>query len=178
MLLLWPQTRSGGLLAWFCLILIFSGSRLFLILSYRRINPEAATRQHWYLGYLLSSLAIGISWGLLSLVPTPTGSQFIHFLPPFAIAFVAMAAIPSYAPRMGSYITFLGSLTLTATVGFYQTRSQYDAYLASLFPLLAIVLYSTATRYNRNLEETLQLRHRQGLLLEQMHEARHNGSCQ
>lgn len=81
-----------------------------------------------------------------------------------------MAAIPAYAPRLGSYIVFLGSLTLTATIGLYLTRIE-DLYLAVSIPLLAVMLYATAARYNHNLVETLLLRHEHALILQQMQDA-------
>lgn len=97
---LYPVTSTITLLSWYAALNAINLGRYLLILAYRRANPDPVDAQAWATRFTVSTLLVGIVWGLPGTLLYPTeGSQYavtvaIVIAGTAAAAHTSLAALP------------------------------------------------------------------------------------
>jgi len=76
--ILYPVTSMMALLSWYAGLNAINLGRYLLILAYRRANPDTAHARIWATRFTVSTLLVGIVWGLpgsLLYPPRPVSTQ-------------------------------------------------------------------------------------------------------
>ncbi|HFB66810.1 MAG TPA: serine/threonine-protein phosphatase [Aeromonadales bacterium] len=166
--LIWKYTHHETLIIWITLVCIVSGIRLVLVLRFNQKPPTEDKISKWDRAYFISAIAAGSSWGLLSFVEVNSTNMVFQLIPFLVIAFVLMAAIPSYSASLKSYFAFLFSLVAVTIIGRYYLKSPYSFLIDIIFIIYSPVLYATAKSFNNNLTTALGLKHQQTQLVKQI----------
>jgi diguanylate cyclase (GGDEF)-like protein/PAS domain S-box-containing protein len=157
---LWQVTAHQPLLVWLGIQFAQTALRALLVMLYRRASPESRrVNPRWAQWYLAGTVVSGIVWGCLGLFIDFTWPIEYQFLILLGFTGVLGGAISSYAASMQVYIAFL----FPAIIIPFQSLMIQASEAANVIGLMLIVyagaLMLIAYNYNRNISQSLLLRH-------------------
>ena len=166
---LWNVAAHLPLIVWLGIQFALTAVRTVLILLYRYASPASrSSNLRWAQWYLAGALVSGISWGCLWLLVDFTWPIEYQLLLVMGFAGIMAGAISSYAALMPVYVAFLFPATIiplqSLMVQFSQTTNTMGLMLMVFTAALLIIAYN----YNRNICQSLLLRHENTGLVRQM----------
>jgi serine phosphatase RsbU (regulator of sigma subunit) len=161
-------TGQATVLPWLAAVLAASGLRLHLYRRFFRTTTHHRPERYWLRQHAWTAALVGLTWGMLPLVPTTQAGAHIHELQTLVPAFVLVAAITSYGVYPSQYLVLLGSMTVTAVTARLYVSGTDGMPEALLFGFFTLLLGVTAKRYGGSLVDTLHARQRSEQLLHEV----------
>jgi len=157
---LWNVTAHLPLIAWLGIQFAQTALRTVLILLYRYTSPASRnSNPRWAQWYLAGALVSGIIWGCLGLFIDFTWPIEYQFLILMGFTSVMAGAISSYAALMPVYIAFLLPAIIIPSQSLLVQSSQTANAIGLMLMVYSGALLIIAYNYNRNICQSLLLRH-------------------
>ena len=160
-------TGRAAVLVWLAAVLSASALRLLLYRRFFRAGRKRRPPAYWLRRHGWTAALVGLTWGLLPLVPTPQAGAHIHELQTLVPAFVLVAAITSYGIYPSQFLILLGSMTGTTIATRLYVSGWEGVPEALLLGLFALLLAVTAKRYSQSLLDSLAARQRSEQLVDE-----------
>ncbi|UCC56688.1 MAG: EAL domain-containing protein [Gammaproteobacteria bacterium] len=157
---LWHVTAHQPLLVWLGIQFAQTALRALLVLLYRRASPVSrSVNPRWAQWYLAGVLVSGVTWGCLGLFIDFTLPIEYQFLILLGFTGVLGGAIFSYAASMPVYIGFLFPAIIIPFQSLLVQATQAANAIGFMLIVYAGALLLIAYNYNRNIYQSLLLRH-------------------
>jgi len=153
-------TGEWTALAWLSGVVVASLLRLHLFRRFFTTEIQHHPESYWLRRHAATAVLVGISWGLLPLVPSGESAHYLHEMQTLVPAFVLMAAITSYGIYFNQYLVLLGSMTLVTLGARLYTSGADGIPEVALFALFVPMLALTAKRYADSLLSSTRSKHR------------------
>jgi len=156
---LWGIAEHAQLLLWFCLQLLQTTVRFFLVIYYRRSENKLRKNPRWAHLYVAGALFSGVVWGCLGLLIDFSWPIEYPILIIMGLAGILAGAITSYAVVLPVYIAFMVPAILIPTQVMLAQAGQSSNEMGLLLMVFAGALLVIARNYNRSVIRTLHLRY-------------------
>jgi diguanylate cyclase (GGDEF)-like protein/PAS domain S-box-containing protein len=165
---LWGIAEHAQLLLWFCLQLLQTTIRVFLVIHYRRSGYKLRKNPRWAYLYGAGALFSGAVWGCLGLLIDFSWPIEYPILVIMGLAGILAGAISSYAVVLPVYIAFMAPAILIPIQVMLAQADQSSNEMGLLLMVFAGALLVIARNYNRSVTRTLHLRYENNELVSRL----------
>jgi diguanylate cyclase (GGDEF)-like protein/PAS domain S-box-containing protein len=146
------------LLGWFACLTLVTVSRIALVYGYSRVRPLAEEAHRWAWWYCMGVGLAGMVWGSAAVFLFPVASIGHQVVVAFVLAGMTAAGLLVLAARLEAAIIFLLPALLPLSLRFFLQGSELHTAMATMTLLYLVGLFSIASKVNRLIRDTLNLR--------------------
>ncbi len=143
---------------WLGLLLLVSGARALLALSYWRASARERAETHWLRRWSLFTLISGVIWGAAAWMLFPVGSRAYQALLMLGLMGIASGAVVLHAYRPRVTVLFILILFTAAEARLLWEGTSFTRELALFMTLYLMFLLRAAQVVGRSFDEVLRLR--------------------
>jgi diguanylate cyclase (GGDEF)-like protein/PAS domain S-box-containing protein len=166
----WPVAPHKYWVIWFLGLVVVSLLRLQLVRRFQKVSPPAEDIPVWERRFNLGTVVAGCVWGLLALLldlSWPAPNQILIYV---ALLGMASGALATDGVLSRTFMLFATPVVAPIALLLANIGDGSHLGMAALVGLYLTMLYYASGGYQRNLERSLALQHRNAALLDSLSE--------
>ena len=167
-LLFWDSLNHDVLKRWTTYMLVICVVRFVISWGFGRSTIMVEKHRIWEYVYLLSTLLLGLGWGLAGGVIFHSNSIMYEAFIALLLASIAAIAVPLFAANLLHYLAFLIITLLPVIVRMFYQFTNTSLVIAGVDILVGILLALTAYRTHKQLLKGLRLRFSYAGIMEEL----------
>lgn len=152
----WDAVAAPAVIGWLAFFLLTLGVRMLLFIAHRRAAQD--DDRIWLQRFRISIAAIGVAWGLASLLVFPPHDLPHQVFLTFALGGMASAAITTLSIDRVSSLTFTMPALVAVIVRLFAEGTAIQTAMAVMIALFLLLTDMVAQRTYRTLRENVLLR--------------------
>jgi PAS domain S-box-containing protein len=157
-LILWSQIPHWKLVAWFCMVLLFSLIRIIQVIRFRKVPDVTLEIHRWAHRLIIVLGAMGLLWGSTAIFLFPAESLAHQAFMTFVVAGMVAGAVGTFSPIISAFLAFSIPALAPIAIRFVVIGDQIHMAMGAMTALFAILTFTTAKRINRSINELVVLK--------------------
>ena len=155
---LWGHVPNTSIIAWVAALGLLSTGRFVLSYAFRNKQADGQDIRHWYVYFLMGSIASGIIWGSAGVFLMPEESLGHQVLVIFILGGILAGASQSLSAVFMAYASFCIPVIIPVSVWLLLQKTPMHISMALLILFFAFMLLLIARHLNHALIESFRLR--------------------